>query len=524
MSIDTLKLQSTKRKELLFLALCLFIGFSLRFYGFDHKSLWIDEVNTFNDSRDGLSGQIEFYKKNPTYLHPPLFFILTHLFYPFTTPERDLRIIPLIFGTLSIPMIYLMSRLFSHNIAIPCTLSLTFMVYHIYFSQEGRPYSFLMFLGMTALYFFIKHLITLKKRYLLLVSILFTTLFLTNYTAILFVAFSQILWFYKIDEDHQKPPISSFFLLNGLFLLFSGPWFLFLALNYRGQLITELQHPEAPGSFASILYWVLNDWVSNLPLIILSAVILILWPFFSERKNALVLLAVLIFPIGSFYLFCKLLNVTHFFSSKYLVAFLPLFLISLYLSLNAIEIRFQRLIKYVRLKLLFTIFLIVSNALTLPLYYRSEKQDFRSLVAYLKAQVRDGDKIVVLGSGAHLLGMLHYFGVYPEERVYLLPARKVSEKEIEYRVFLRNQNRNFMLSNSSTYWFRYLEEQNRVWIVIGKAGAKHFEGDPRFILKAYFDGSYLNFDKFPTDASMYLFLCDPKSTPRNGPTRREQAQ
>ena len=103
-----------KRKELLILGLCLLVGFALRFYAFDQKSLWIDEIHTFNDSRANLEGQIKYFKEHPVdFLHPPLFFVLTHLFYPFQKPERDLRIFPLVFGILSIPMIYLLSNLFS---------------------------------------------------------------------------------------------------------------------------------------------------------------------------------------------------------------------------------------------------------------------------------------------------------------------------------------------------------------------------------------------------------------------------
>src|SRR4030043_1416102 len=151
------------KKEFIILLLCIMAGFALRFYTLDHKSLWVDEVHTFNDSRDDLKGQIKIYKENPSYLHPPLFFILTHRFYPFTKPERDLRIIPLIFGTLSIPMIFLLARQFSPLIALFCTLSLTFMTYHISLSQDGRSYSLLMFLGMAGSYFFIKHPKTSKK-------------------------------------------------------------------------------------------------------------------------------------------------------------------------------------------------------------------------------------------------------------------------------------------------------------------------------------------------------------------------
>lgn len=66
-------LNNTKQKELLVLILCLLIGFALRCYTFDQKSLWVDEIYTFNDSRDGLKDQIKFYKENSTFLHPPLF-------------------------------------------------------------------------------------------------------------------------------------------------------------------------------------------------------------------------------------------------------------------------------------------------------------------------------------------------------------------------------------------------------------------------------------------------------------------
>ena len=192
------------------------MGFALRFYTFDQRSLWIDEIHTFNDSRDGFKDQLKYYKENPTNLHPPLFFILTHLFSPFPKPERDLRIIPLIFGILSIPMIYFLSRSFSSNIALPCTLSLTFMTYHIYFSQDGRMYSLIMFFGMAALYFFIKHLKTSRKGYLVFVAICYAILFHTSYSSIIFIALSQILWFYQIGEENKRRVSSPFLFLNSI--------------------------------------------------------------------------------------------------------------------------------------------------------------------------------------------------------------------------------------------------------------------------------------------------------------------
>jgi len=505
-----------KQKEILVLALCLLIGFVLRFYTFDQKSFWVDEVYTFNDSRDGLKDQVKFYKENPAFLHPPLFFVLTHQFYPFTKPERDLRIIPLIFGTLSIPMIYLLAAQFSPSIALPCTLSLTFMVYHISLSQDGRSYSLLMFLGMAGLYFFMKHLTTLKKRYLFLVAFFFSTLLYTSYSSIPFIAFSQILWFYRSREEDRKTPLTSFLILNGLILLFCLPWITFVAVHYKGQPLMDALHTENPGSLWSILYGVLHDWVPHAPLMIVSVILFLLFPVFSKyRINALILLLAFFLPTGGLYLFCKLLNVTHFVTSRYFINFLPFFFVTLFLSLDAVEVRFKRLKRFMRLKVLFVILLIASNLTILPLYYRSEKQDFRGLVTYLRGRIRDGDKIIV-GGTAFIPSILHYFGVYPRARHYVIPAFKVSEQEIEYRTHLVYQNVKFTILYSKSNWFQYFSDGSRLWIVANKEHAKRFKQESRCILKGYFDGSFLNFSRFPTDVSMYLLLWDPKSPDEKG--------
>jgi hypothetical protein len=504
------------QKEILLLVLCLLVGFALRFYTFDQKSLWMDEIYTFEDSRDDFGDQLRYYADNPTFLHPPLFFVLTHLFYPFPKPERDLRIIPLIFGTLSILMIYFLSRSFSTAIAVPSTLCLTFMAYHISLSQDGRSYSMLMFLGMMGLYFFMKHLKTSKKVYLVFVALSYAILFHASYSSIPFIVLSQILWLYQTDEERKYPLLSSFLILNGLIVVFCIPWIIFLALHYKGQPVTDLRNILDPLSFWSILYGVFHDWVPYAPLILTSTVLLIFFPFFSKnRRNALVLLSVFILPIGGLYLYCRLLNITHFVTSRYFISFLPLFFITIFLSLHALEAKFEILEKSARLKFLFVILLIASNLVILPFYYRSEKQDYRGLVTYLKGQLQEGDKIIV-GNTLYISVMLHYFGIYPEGRHYVIPAWKVSEKEFEHRVTLIYKDIKFTIAYSKSYWFKYLTDGSRVWIVADKTNAKIVIKKIPCPLKGYFDGSFLNMRRFPTDASLYLFLWDPKSPNEKG--------
>ena len=507
-----------KRKELTILVLCLLIGFVLRFYAFDQKSLWIDEIHTFNDSRVNLQGQLKYFKEHPAdFLHPPLFFVLTHLFYPFEKPERDLRIFPLVFGILSIPMIYLLSNLFSPLIALPCALSLTFMTYHVHFSQDGRSYSLLMFLGMVSLYFFLKHLTTDKKIFLILAALFFAVLFYTSYSAIPFIVLSQLLWFYRIGERHNKPRLSSFFMLNGITLLICLPWIIFLFLNYQGQPIADKVFIEELGSLRNIIWGILNDWVPFAPLTIISVLLLVLFPIFSkERENAIILLALIFLPIAGIFFFCELFNIQYFFSSKYLINFLPLFFISLYLSLDSLQAKFQKVNKISRFQLLFLLLFIASNLTILPLYYRTEKQDFRGLVSYLESHLREGDKIYVR-SIAYIPGMLHYFRIYPESRHYNFPVwLDHSQNEIVAKVSIAGPDKKFTIHFSSSCCAQYIADGNRLWIVVGKPAVKEIKERTPSVLKGFFDGSFSCFRRFPSDASMYLFLWDPKSPEEKG--------
>ena len=271
------------------------------------------------------------------------------------------------------------------------------------------------------------------------------------------------------------------------------------------------------GSFSNIIYGILNDWVPHTPLTIASLILLIIFPFFSKNKgNSLILLTLFILPVGGLYLYCKLLNVTQFITSRYFINFLPLFFITLYLSLDAIEFKFERLKRFVRLRFLFLILFIISNLIILPLYYRAEKQDFRGLVNYLNQELRDGDKIIV-GTFTYIPGILHYFKVDPGTRHYVIPwSWKDPGKLFEFKVSLVSQERGFTIYHSNIPYDQYVADGSRLWIVVGKETAKEIKKISPCVLKGYFDGSFSNFRRFPSDASMHLFLWDPLSPNEKG--------
>jgi hypothetical protein len=152
----------------------------------------------------------------------------------------------------------------------------------------------------------------------------------------------------------------------------------------------------------------------------------------------------------------------------------------------------------------------------LPFYYRSEKQDYRALVTYLKGHLHEGDKIVV-GNTVCIGIVLHYFGIYPGGRQYVIPGWKVSENEIENRILLDYGGKRFTVLSSQSYWFKYLADGSRLWIVADTENAKIIRQRlPSTVLKGYFDGSFFGLKKFPEDGSIYLFLWDPKSPVEKG--------
>lgn len=510
-------MSNSKQKEIIILIFCLLVGFALRFYDFDKKSLWIDEIHTFNESRDSFVNQLRYYEENPTNLHPPLFFILTHIFYPFGKPERDLRIVPLIFGILSLPMFYLLSRSFSSKIALPSTVALTLMTYHVYYSQDGRMYSLILFLGMVGLYFLLKHFETSKMKYLFFTGLAYSLLIYASYSAIPYIFLSQLLCLYRREGSGIHSPIKSLLILNAFICLFGAPWLLFLFFNYRGQPVMDPLTIQDIGSLSSLLLAVFNDWAPSLPLTIVSAcLLLLLVPLSKHRRNGIILLAMFIGPIGGLYAYCRLFHVTQFITSRYFINFLPLFLISLFLSIDAIEVRWTLVKRFLRPSLLFLFLFVASNVTLLPLYYRSEKQDFKGLATYLHSRLKDGDLILVK-TFTYIPGILHYFRIYPKGRHYQIPFHWIDPgKVFEFRVAFGSQNQRFTISHSNLPYNQYGADAKRIWIIAGKEAAQELQKNSPCVLQGYFDGSVSHFRRFPSDASMYLFLWDSNSPDEKG--------
>ncbi len=109
----------------------------------------------------------------------------------------------------------------------------------------------------------------------------------------------------------------------------------------------------------------------------------------------------------------------HFITSRYFINFLPLFFITLYLSLDAIEVRFERLKRFMRLKLLFVILFITSNLVISSSLLPLREAGLQRLSHLPKEPTPRWRQDYSSETCGYIPGILHYFGVYPEGRHYI---------------------------------------------------------------------------------------------------------
>ena len=131
------------------------IALFLRLYRLDFNSLWLDEAVTLRFARLPMPAVFDVMVHGE--YNPPLFFWIEHIIVMFGDSEWMLRIVPAIIGTLTVPAFYLLGRLFlGRPQGILAAALLAFSPFHIYYSQEARPYVLALFLITVSLIFLLK--------------------------------------------------------------------------------------------------------------------------------------------------------------------------------------------------------------------------------------------------------------------------------------------------------------------------------------------------------------------------------
>lgn len=197
-------------KEKFFFILILVFGLGLRIVNLN-QSLWLDEASQAVMSSKPIQ-EIWFGRGGD--FHPPLFYILAHYWIQINKSEVWLRLLPLIFGILSIAAIYYAADKITEKkgVGIIAAFLLAINPFHIYYSQEFRTYSLIMLVAILAMWGFY------KKHWSWHI---FNALGLYSHYSYVFIVLAQFVYVLLFDRNYLK----KFFFYSLLTTFYFLPWF-----------------------------------------------------------------------------------------------------------------------------------------------------------------------------------------------------------------------------------------------------------------------------------------------------------
>ncbi len=231
-------------KEKIIIVLIILLGLGLRLVNLN-QSLWLDEAAQANLSSLSLS-QIWFNRQAD--FHPPLFYILAHYWMQVSHSEVWLRLLPVMFGVISVGLIYLLAG--KDKFGILSAFFLAINPYHIYYSQEFRSYSLLAMLGLLSMLF-------LKQKKYIWMAIVNTLILYTHYSGIFLILAQFII----------SPSSIIYFLIS---IILYAPWIPRFVEQFQGGVNIDSYLP---------------GWRSVLTLSPMKAIPEIIFKFMAGRIN-----------------------------------------------------------------------------------------------------------------------------------------------------------------------------------------------------------------------------------------------
>jgi mannosyltransferase len=141
------------RRIVLFLLLGIaLLGSFLRLYQIDRTGLWLDESFSVWMGWQPIGDMLDWLVRIDQ--HPPLYYALLHFWMALGDDAATVRALSAVCGTLTIPVIYLLSRRLTgdHVIGLLAALVLAVSPFHVRFAQEARMYTLLTLNASLALY------------------------------------------------------------------------------------------------------------------------------------------------------------------------------------------------------------------------------------------------------------------------------------------------------------------------------------------------------------------------------------
>ncbi len=128
------------------------IGYLLRVFALDSKGMWLDETFSVWLASHSVPEMLQWMVKIDQ--HPPLYYLLLHYWIEFRgDAPHNVRLLSALFGAGTIPVIYLIGKRLSGMVmGLSAAVLLAFSLFNIFYAQETRMYTLLMFNAAVAIY------------------------------------------------------------------------------------------------------------------------------------------------------------------------------------------------------------------------------------------------------------------------------------------------------------------------------------------------------------------------------------
>jgi mannosyltransferase len=241
-----------RKRENLLLLLILIAAFILRIYRLDHESLWLDETHSMMQSDPFISSWQQMFQYLGYDQHPPLFYILERCFLTIfksgNDPEFIGRILPAIFGVLSVWAVYLLGREILNGTLGLIAAAITCVNYfNLWYSQEIRDY-ILVFLTTTLSYVYFIRLIRSRRSRDLWLYTLFAAMTTYSHYYGIFIVVSQFFLaaiLVVVDKD-RKTYLKDFAISGVIIMLLYLPW---VPQLMKMGAMKSFWTPPVPGDF-----------------------------------------------------------------------------------------------------------------------------------------------------------------------------------------------------------------------------------------------------------------------------------
>ncbi len=362
------------------------IALIIRLIGITSESYWLDEAVSIKQAQENYSTAIEMVKSD---IHLPLYTVLLHFWVKlFGITELSSRSLSLMFGVLSLFMVYLLARkLFCEKIAL-ISLALTAVSpIMTYYSQEARLYSLFVLLVLVSFYFFIEY-IEKKDNKNLLFYLFFSLLLIYTHLFSFLVIIAQnmyVLYFYRFKI---KKLLKWFLCQLALFMLFT-PWIPTLIKQVNRTLSVMWIPKPNPGIVIKTFVEFFGNTLNLLIFIFVLVVIIQRKKFEAKSKENIILLGIwILVPFAIVIAYSSMFSSVY--NTRYLLFTLPAILMLFSVFIDKIAEK-NKTFSYI----LIAILIISSLNSVFTQLERMDKDDWRDVSIYVKENVKENETIFI---------------------------------------------------------------------------------------------------------------------------------